>query len=148
MYQLGFLPPALSTGIGSTNVGSLDRDAAVADVLSRLGARRSAWNAADARGEVEQYIARSRVVADGSVRRELAEHLTAMTVTGCARLLDRDDVPEHVRALTSPRVLAVEREIVARLSRRAVGQVFPARVHELHGNATRREVLHDALKVK
>ena len=31
-------------------------------------------------------------------------------------LLARDDVPEHVRALTSPRVLAVERELIARLS--------------------------------
>ena len=37
--------------------GRLDRDAAAAEVLTRLGARRSAWNAADVRGEVEQLIA-------------------------------------------------------------------------------------------
>ena len=40
--------------------GQLDRDAAVAEVLTRLGAVRSAWNAADVRGEVEQLLARSR----------------------------------------------------------------------------------------
>jgi exodeoxyribonuclease V alpha subunit len=31
-------------------------------------------------------------------------------------LLERDDVPDHVRSLTSPRVLAVERELVARMT--------------------------------
>ena len=45
--------------------------------LTRLGARRSAWNAADIRGEVEQPIAAAGVVADPAVRRELAEDLTA-----------------------------------------------------------------------
>ena len=40
--------------------GALDRDAAVAEVVARLGAARSAWNAADVRGEVEQLLARDR----------------------------------------------------------------------------------------
>ena len=44
--------------------GALDRDAAVAEVVTRLGAARSAWNAADVRGQVEQLLARAGIVAD------------------------------------------------------------------------------------
>ena len=36
----------------------------------------------------------------------------------CAALLDRDDVPEHVRSLTSPQVLDVEADLIARLAAR------------------------------
>ena len=85
-------------------IGSLDRDALVATALTRLGARRSAWNPADARGEVEHLIATTGVVADPVVRRELAEDLAARVVAASVPLLERTDVPEHVRALTSPRV--------------------------------------------
>ena len=81
----------------SRRSGALDRDAAVDLVLTRLGARRSAWNAADIRGEVERLIAADGVVADAAVRRELAEDLTARALARCVPLLDRDDVPEHVR---------------------------------------------------
>lgn len=59
------------------------------------------------------------VVVDGAVRRELAEDLVARVVEASRPLLRRDDVPEHVRSLTSPQVLAVERELVARIARRA-----------------------------
>ena len=99
--------------------GALNRDAVAELVLSRLGARRSAWNAADIRGEVERIIAAVDVVAAPAVRGELAEDLTARTVGACVPLLDRDDVPEHVRALTSPRVLEVEADLVPRLAARA-----------------------------
>ncbi len=54
-------------------VGSLDRDRAVKATLTRLAARRSAWNAADIRGEIEQLIARHNIVTNAFVRRELAE---------------------------------------------------------------------------
>ena len=37
----------------------------------------------------------------------------------CVPLLARDDVPEHVRSLTSPQVLAVEADLVTRLAARA-----------------------------
>ena len=40
-----------------TPVRSLDRDAAAARVVARLAARRSAWNAVDVRGGVEQLLA-------------------------------------------------------------------------------------------
>jgi exodeoxyribonuclease V alpha subunit len=130
LYGLGYRDPQM----GSTNsgvvadagprVGALDRDGAVRTVLSRLGARRSAWNGADVRGEVEQLIARTGLVATAAVRLELAEDLTARTLVACVPLVvDRDGtaraVPEHLRALTSTRVLAVEGELVTRLAARA-----------------------------
>jgi exodeoxyribonuclease V alpha subunit len=58
-------------------------------------------------------------VAPGPVRHELAEDLTARTVARCVPLLARDDVPEHVRSLTSHQVLDVEADLVARLTARA-----------------------------
>jgi thymidine kinase len=105
--------------VDASPVGQLDRDAAVREVLARLAVRRSGWNAADVRGEVEQLIARANVVADSPVRLELAEDLTARTVDECVPLLDRPGVPEHVRALTSPYVLGVEADLATRLARRA-----------------------------
>ena len=53
------------------------------------------------------------------MRRELAEDLTARTIAACTPLLNRDDVPGHVRALTSARVLAVEDDLVKRIYQRA-----------------------------
>jgi exodeoxyribonuclease V alpha subunit len=58
--------------VDASPVGQLDRDAVVREVLARLAVRRSGWNAADIRGEVEQLIARANVVADSPVRLELA----------------------------------------------------------------------------
>jgi exodeoxyribonuclease V alpha subunit len=130
LYGLGYADPQM----GSTDsrvvadagpkVGQLDRRGAVQTVLSRLGARRSAWNAADVRGEVEQLLARTGLVAPAAVRLELAEDLTARTLVACVPLVvDRDgstrSVPEHLRALTSPQVLAVEGELTTRLIARA-----------------------------
>ncbi|HET8716848.1 MAG TPA: MobF family relaxase [Nocardioidaceae bacterium] len=112
LHRLGYRdrnqPTAPARG---PRVGELDRDQAVELVLSRLGAKRSAWNAADIRGQVEQWIAQSGLTADAAVRIELAEDLTARAVAACIPLLDRDDVPAHVRALTSPAVIAVEDRI-------------------------------------
>ena len=104
---------------GTPRVGGIDRDQVVEVVLSRLGARRSAWNAADIRGEVEQWIAGTGLVADAAVRIDLAEDLTARALSACEPLLPRTDVPEHIRALTSPEVLAVEADLVTRLIGRA-----------------------------
>ncbi len=95
--------------------GALDRTAAVAEVLARLGAARSAWNAADMRGEVEQLLARAGIVIDPAVRLELAEDITARAVDACACSL-HDGAPEHIRALTSQHVLDVEADLVARLA--------------------------------
>jgi ATP-dependent exoDNAse (exonuclease V) alpha subunit len=90
-------------------------------VLARLAAGRSAWNAADIRGEIEQLIAAAGVVADAAVRAELAEDLTARAVNRCVPLLTRavDAVPKHVRALTSQLVLDVEADLTGRLAARA-----------------------------
>ncbi len=107
--------------------GQVDREAAVAEVLARLGAARSAWNTADVRGEVEHLLSRSGMVADAAVRLELAEDLTARTVALCVPLREQA-TPEHVRALTSQHVLDVEAELVARLAARGAQPTTSAKV--------------------
>jgi len=119
LIELGFRLPTRRASSGSTPIGSLDRDALAERAVDRLGARHSAWNSADIRGEVEKLIASSDVVARGVVRRELAEDLTARAVASCIPLVNRDDAAEHVRALSSPGVLAVEYDLVAQIIRSA-----------------------------
>ncbi|CAN5255604.1 MobF family relaxase [soil metagenome] len=122
LHALGYRDPdqvGLPIVVGGPQAGALERERAVDVVLSRLGARRSAWNAADIRGEVEQWIASTGLVAVAAVRIDLAEDLTARALGACGPLLQRYDVPEHIRALTSPEVLAVEADIVTRLIHRA-----------------------------
>jgi conjugative relaxase-like TrwC/TraI family protein len=133
---LGVQPSSRSVTLTATRVGELDRERLVETALVRLGARRSAWNPADARGEVEKLIAASGVVTDPGVRGELAEDLTVRVVAASRPLLDRADVHEHVRCLTSTRVLAVEHELVEQITARAqttTGEAFPAYVRELRG---------------
>jgi exodeoxyribonuclease V alpha subunit len=121
----------LSAGRTVVRPGALDRDAAVETIVARLGARRSGWNAADVRGEVEQLIARTGLVATAAVRAELAEDLTARALARCVPLLGRAGLPEHIRALTSRQVLDVEADLTARFIRRAEapGHALPARGH-------------------
>jgi hypothetical protein len=119
LVELGFRLPTRRASASSTPIGSLDRDALAKRAIDRLGARHSAWNAADIRGEVEKLIAATDVVARGAVRRELAEDLTARAVSVCTPLVTRDDAAEHVRALSSPDVLAVEFDLVAQIIRSA-----------------------------
>jgi exodeoxyribonuclease V alpha subunit len=105
--------------LAPTPVGTIDRDDAVGTVLTRLAAGRSAWNAADIRGEAERLIAAEGVVAEAAVRSELAEDLTARALHYCLPLLQREGVPEHVRTWTSPAVLEVEADLTARLAARS-----------------------------
>jgi conjugative relaxase-like TrwC/TraI family protein len=122
LHALGYRDPAqvgLPLVAGTPRVGAIDRNQVVEVVLTRLGVRRSAWNAADIRGEVEQWIASTGLVAEPAIRLDLAEDLTTRTLGACAPLLPRADVPEHIRALTSPAVLAVEADLVTRLIGRA-----------------------------
>ena len=119
LQDLGYRDPKRPAPVRGRRVGELDRDRCVAIVLSRLAARRSGWNAADIRGEVEQLVARSRVIADAAVRTDLAEDLTARTLAACVPLLPRPGVPEHIRALTSRHVLDVETDLVSRPATRA-----------------------------
>lgn len=122
LRALGYCDPqqvGLPIVAGTPRIGAIDRDDVVEVVLSRLGAGRSAWNAADIRGEVEQWIAGTGLVADAAVRVDLAEDLTARALSCCEPLLPRTDVPEHIRALTSREVLAVEADLVTRFVGRA-----------------------------
>jgi exodeoxyribonuclease V alpha subunit len=122
LRSLGFTPPLareLAGTVVGTRVGTLDRVAMVETALTRLSSKRSAWNAGDIRGEMEQQIASAGVITDPAVRQELAEDLTARAIEACTPLLSRTDVPEHVRSLTSPRVLAVEERLTTTLTTRA-----------------------------
>lgn len=125
LHELGYRTrsaPARHTSVSTPSVGSLNRDAAVEVVLTRLGAQRSAWNAADIRGQVEQWIAATGLVVEAGVRLELAEDLTARARSACTPLLDRPDLPEHIRALSSPRVIGVEDKITELLAMLACGR--------------------------
>jgi len=99
-------------------------------VISQIAAKRSAWNAADIRGKVEVLLAQTNLVAAAAARIELAEDITARAAARCMPLLETPNVPEHVRALTSQEVLAVEGDIVRFLGRRAE---TPARRVRLQG---------------
>lgn len=123
LRDLGYRDPTPQPGLpivlGAPRVGTLDRDVAVDTILVRLGARRSAWNSADIRGQAEKAIAAAGMVVDPAVRTELAEDLTVRAIDACVPLLHMTGVPEHVRALTSPHVLRTEADIVFRLADRA-----------------------------
>jgi hypothetical protein len=125
--ELGYRHPDRAVPLDPVRPGSLDRDAAAAEVIARLGAGRSAWNTADVRGQVELLLARTGLVTEASVRAELAEDLTARALGICVSLTG-SAVPEHVRALTSPCVLDVEADLVARLAARGT-QPPAAAVH-------------------
>lgn len=119
LREVGYRDPAQAIPLRRTLPGWIDRDAAADLVVSMLGARRSAWNRADIRGKTEVLLAQTALVADPAARTELAEDVTARAVARCTPLLTRRDVPEHVRSLTSPGVLAVEGDLIARIERRA-----------------------------
>ncbi|MGY5883102.1 MobF family relaxase [Modestobacter lacusdianchii] len=119
LSALGYRDPGKPVDLAPTPIGALDRDALVQRALARLAAGRSAWNAADIRGEAERLIAAAGVVGDAGVRIELAEDLTARAMDRCVPLLDRDGVPEHIRAWTSQPVLDVEADLTTRLAARA-----------------------------
>ncbi|WP_170977791.1 MobF family relaxase [Blastococcus sp. CCUG 61487] len=117
--SLGYRDPAHPVSLASTPVGALDREVAVDTVLTRLAAGRSAWNAADVRGEVERLVAAVGIIADTAVRLELAEDLAARALDRCVPLVDREGVPEHVRSWTSRPVLDVEADLRTRFAARA-----------------------------
>ena len=138
LHALGYRDPQqveLPIVAGSPWVGAIDRDHVVKVVVSRLGARRSAWNAADIRGEVELWIAGTGLVAEAAVRTDLAEDLTARTLSACAPLLPRTDIPEHIRSHTSREVLAVEADLVTRLIGRAEQPAHVAAFADPHGDS-------------
>jgi hypothetical protein len=119
LHDLGYRNPTEPVVLTGTRPAWIDRDTAADLVISILGAKRSAWNTADIRGHVEVLLAQTCLLAEPAARIELAEDVTARATQRCVSLLDRTDVPEHVRSLTSPKVLAVETDLIARLAGRA-----------------------------
>ena len=67
------------------------------------------------------------MIADPSVRIELAEDLTARAVATSVPLLN-DDIPEHIRALTSRDVLGVEAALSNSFAVRASLPGLPATI--------------------
>ncbi len=124
--------PGLPLVVDAPRPGSLGRSAAVETVLTRLGARRSAWNHADVRGEAEKWIAATGLIAPAPVRIEMAEDITARVIEVCVPLLEGASVPEHIRAWTSADVLAVEADIV-RLIGRATSPSQPTTLRKGEG---------------
>ncbi len=122
---LGFRPSQLPVRLRSPKPGRLVRSQMAAEALCRLGARRSAWSHADARGAAEVLIAETGLIADAGVRLELAEDLTARIIAASVRLVDRADLPVDVRALSSLRVVAVERYLAAGFSDRGKSRGRP-----------------------
>jgi len=143
LHELGFEPPTLPgrepplkdlKELKAAAIGAINRDVAAELILLRLGSKRSAWNSADIRGEAEKLIASLGVVAERPARLELAEDMTSRAVTASRPLLDRGDVPAHIRSLTSERVLAVEADIVSRLVARAERPTSTPARHRVSGN--------------
>jgi len=133
LHQLGFRSPAHRLKLHATRTGEIDREAAVDTVLSRLGAKRSAWNAADIRGQVELLIARGGVITDLGVRAELAEDLTARAVTASVPLLDQHGTPEHIRARWAQvRLAKVSHADVQRWVTELSTKRSPATVRKVH----------------
>ena len=130
LRALSYRDPAAPALLEATQVGWIDRNGAADWVISQLGAKRSAWNAADIRGKVEVLLVQTNLVAEPAARIELAEDVTARAADRCVRLLASPDVPEHVRSLTSRQVVKVEADLVGRLARRAEK---PARRFRLQG---------------
>ena len=128
LRDLGYHDPAGPVRLEETRPGWVDRDAVADLVVSILGSQKSAWNAADIRGKTEVLLAETGLVADRAARVELAEDITARATSRCTRLLEGPEVPEHVRALTSPRVLDVEADLITRLARRGTEPARRARV--------------------
>ena len=98
LLDLGFRPPTRSRQLDPTAIGRLRRDVAVDLILTRLGSKRSAWNAADIRGEAEKLIAvrrdRRRSSRDASSSPRTSPPVRSRE---CRTLRERDDVPDHIR---------------------------------------------------
>lgn len=141
LHDLGFRPPIEPTTATTASIGQVRRDAVSELILTRLGAKRSSWNAADIRGEAEKVIASIGLVAERPARVELAEDITARAVSACPTLRDRTDVPDHIRNLTSEHVLAVEADLVDAIATRALQPVEPVAVRGGQLDAAQREVV-------
>ena len=93
LRELGYRDPTALCAVAGTRPGWIDRDAAAELVVSILGAKRSAWNAADIRGKIEVLLAQTCLLADPAARIELAEDITARAADRCVTLLHRAMCP-------------------------------------------------------
>ena len=128
LRDLGYRDLGEVVPLRGTQPGWIDRDAAADLIVSLLGSKASAWNEAEIRGKTEVLLAQTCLIAESAVRSQLAEDITARAVARRTRLLIGEEVPDHVRSLSSPYVLEVEADHIARLSGRATRPARRVRV--------------------
>ena len=114
------------------------------------GARgRSTWNTYDVRGVVEEVLSGLDVLGDPAAYDELVEDIAVRAETGCVSVIDRAvdrAVPVHVRHLTSPGVVELERDLRGRFAARSIHPHRDADVHAI-ARVLPREVRLDAAQV-
>ena len=116
--------------VGAVTIGAVDRDEVAARALAALGSGargRSTWCTFDIRGSVEEVLSKVDVVGDRDGYREMAEDISNRVLANCLSVVDRADVPEHIRHLTSKAVIALRDDITGRLAVRG------ASAHQLAG---------------
>lgn len=131
------------TKISGVTVGSVDRDEVAARALAVLGSGargRSTWCTFDIRGCVEEVLSKVDVVGDRAGYREMAEDISSRVLGKCLSVLDRPDVPEHIRHLTSEAVIALREDITGRLAVRGAAEYQPAGIDEVGAAIARMEL--------
>ncbi len=71
LRELGYRDFVVQSPSRGPSPAWIDRDAVADLVVSILGAKKSAWNAADLRGQIETLLAQTCLIADTSVRSSL-----------------------------------------------------------------------------
>jgi exodeoxyribonuclease V alpha subunit len=132
--------PAKISGI---TVGSVNRNDVATRALAVLGSGargRSTWCTFDIRGCVEEVLSKVDVVGDRAGYREMAEDISSRVLERCLSVVDRPDVPEHIRHLTSEAVIALREDITGRLAVRGATVHQPAGVDEVGAALARMEL--------
>ena len=132
--DLDALQHAGAVTVGGVTVGSVDRDEVAARALAVLGSGtrgRSTWCTFDVRGSVEEVLSKVDVVGDRAGYREMAEDISSRVLNQCLSVVDRPDVPEHIRHLTSQAVVELRDDITGRLAVRGAAQYQPAAVEDV-----------------
>ena len=141
--DLDALQRTAPTTVSGITVGSVDRNEVAARALAVLGSGargRSTWCTFDIRGSVEEVLAKLDVVGDRAGYREMAEDISNRVLGNCLSVVDRTDVPEHVRHLTSEAVIALREDISGRLAVRGVAVHVPVAVDEVGAALVRMEL--------
>lgn len=106
------------------HLSALDRTAIVAEAIARCEAKSSAWTLHDLQAHVADQVAEAGVIADRKTINEFVTETATQAQQTCRSISDPRDgfMPDHVRHITSERVIAVEDELRHRFAARAASQ--------------------------